>query len=116
MKEFFIDALFGNTSETQEQRIKLEMLESKFTEVTNEANNDKKDKTVNDTNISHFPENESSQPVEETNHKNKDSAKEIRVKLRKIKRKTKMTLKEQLKEDSENISIKEFVDESQEIL
>ena len=54
--------------------------------------------------------------MEETNRKNKDSADEILVKLRKLKRKTKMTLKEQLKEESENMSIKEYVNESQEIL
>ena len=61
------------------------MLETK---VKNDANNAKNYETVNDKNFSHSQENERSQYVEETNRKNKDSAEEILVKVRKLKRKT----------------------------
>ena len=46
----------------------------------------------------------------------KESPEQILERLRKPKRKTKSTLKEQLKEESESIAFKEFVNESDDIL
>ena len=46
----------------------------------------------------------------------KESPEQILDRLRKPKRKTKSTLKQQLKEESENIAFKEFVNESDDIL
>ena len=43
--------------DTEEQKIKLDLLESKVTEVKNYANSAKNDETVHDKNFSQFPEN-----------------------------------------------------------
>ena len=104
--------------ETEEQKRKLELLESKVTEVENYNIKGKlvsEEISINEFS-SHPPENEiHSEKLNESNI-TKESPEQILDRLRKPKRKTKSTLKEQLKEESENIAFKEFVNESDDIL